>query len=85
VTRELIKGLQKGDVEKWGEVFNLEFIEFIELEIRNEKIRLTGLRFGGLKPVYYVRSKLFSINRVVRIIFLAKNIVLPRKTFSKIR
>lgn len=77
---EVAMGLQKGDIEKWGEIFNLEFLE---MELREEKIRLIGPMFGRLKPVYYVRKKLFSINWIVKIAFWTKNIIFAKQLASE--
>lgn len=67
---EVAMGLEKSDIEKWGEIFNLEFIEMM---IREERMRLVGPMVGRLKPVYIVRRRLFSYNWIVKIIFWTKN------------
>jgi hypothetical protein len=61
-------GLERGDIEKWGEIFNLEFIE---MEIKQEKKRLIGRMFGDF---YSLRKYLFSFNWLVKAIFWSKNL-----------
>lgn len=73
---EVAMGLEKGDIEKWGEIFNLEFIEMV---IKEERIRLIGPMLGRLKPVYLLRRHLFSINWIVKTIFWSKNIVFAKQ------
>lgn len=77
---EVVMGLEKGDVEEWDEIFNLEFIE---RSIKEERIRLTGPMFGSLKPVYFLRKRLFSINWVVKTVFWAKNVILAKQLASE--
>jgi hypothetical protein len=76
-------GWEKGDVEKWGEIFNLEFIE---MEVKEEKIKLIGYRLGKGSIIYRLRTRLFTIDRLVRVIFWSKNIITAkhlRKQFIK--
>ncbi len=80
---EVAMGLEKGDVEKWGEVFNLQFIEG---EIREERIRLVGSRFTSLKPVYALRAWIFGYDWIVKINFWRKNLIYAtqlEKSFEK--
>lgn len=72
---EVAMGLEKGDIEKWGEVFNLQFIEG---EIRAERIRLIGSRFSSLKPVYALRCWVFGYDWIVKLNFWRKNLVFAR-------
>lgn len=65
---EVAMCLEKGDIEKWGEVFNLEFIE---MEIKEERIRLIGHMFGDF---YSLRKYIFSFNWLVKAIFWYKNL-----------
>ena len=77
---EVAMGEQKGDVEKWGEIFNFEFIE---MEIREQKIKLIGSRFRTLKPLYFLKSKIFSISLVVKFIFWSKNLIFAKQLTSE--
>lgn len=73
-------GWQKGDVELWGKIFNLEFIED---ELREEQIRLIGASFSSFRPAYFIRKKLFSIKSVVKVVFWSKNIIFAKQLESK--
>lgn len=73
---EVHLGREKGDVERWGEIFNLEFIE---MEIRSEQRRLIGGRYGRSKIVYKMREIVFQYRAVVKIVFWLKNIVFARQ------
>lgn len=73
---EVAMGLEKGDVEKWGEVFNLQFIEG---EIREERIRLMGSRFTSLKPVYALRAWIFGYDWIVKLNFWRKNLIFAKQ------
>lgn len=73
---EVHLGREKGDVERWGEIFNLEFIE---MEIRSEQIRLLGGRYGRSKIAYKVREMVFQYRSVVKLVFWLKNIVFARQ------
>lgn len=72
---EVAMGLEKGDIEKWGEIFNLEFIE---MEIKEEKIRLIGPMFANSYQIYLLRKWIFHFNWVVKVIFWSKNLVTAR-------
>jgi hypothetical protein len=65
--------LEKGDIEKWGEVFNLKFIE---MEIKQEKKRLIGYMFGDF---YSFRKFIFSFNWLVKAIFWYKNLFFAKQ------
>lgn len=78
---EVAMGLEKGDIEKWGEIFNLQFLE---MEIRNEQRRLIGSRYGSFYPAYLVRKWLFSFNWLTKIVFWLKNIVFARQLTSSL-
>lgn len=73
---EVAMGLERGDVEKWGKIFNLEFVE---MEIKEERIRLIGPMLGKFKPVYLLRKRLFSVNWIVKTIFWSKNVVFAKQ------
>lgn len=73
---EVALGLEKGDVEKWGEVFNLEFIE---AEIKSLRTQLIGSAFHSSRPVYVLRSSLFGVGWVVRAVFWVRNLVFARQ------
>jgi hypothetical protein len=65
---EIALGLEKGDIEKWGEVFNLQFIE---REIIEERIRL----IGGLSRFYFFKRRIIlSNNWIVKANFWRKNL-----------
>ncbi len=68
---EVELGLEKGDVEKWGEIFNLEFIE---LEIKEQRIRLIGRRIMRRDVFSRIVVRLFELNWLVKIIFWSRNI-----------
>ena len=70
---EVAMGNQRGDVEKWGKHYNLEFLES---EIIEEKIRLTAPYFMARRLPDRLRRKIFSWMWVVRISFWRKNLVL---------
>lgn len=65
-------GKQKGDVEIWGEIYNLEFME---MALMDEQRRLIGSRYGSIRLISYIREKVFGLNWVVKIIFWGKNLV----------
>lgn len=73
---EVALGEEKGDIEKWGDIFNLEFIE---TEIKEEKIRLIGGMFGEPAIFSFIRERLFSMSWLVKLIFWSKNIVTARQ------
>jgi hypothetical protein len=73
---EIAMGLEKGDIEKWGDIFNLEFIE---IAIKEERMRLIGPMLGILKPAYLIRRRLFGAHWVVKTIFWAKNIFFAKQ------
>ncbi len=69
-------GQINGYVEKWGEIYNLEFIE---MEFVEERIRLTEGMIGNSELEYFVRRKLFSVNWIVKVVFWAKNIFFAKQ------
>lgn len=73
---EVHLGREKGDIERWGEIFNLEFIE---MEIRSEQIRLIGGRYGRSKISYKMREMVFQHRAVVKLVFWMKNIIFARQ------
>ena len=73
---EVELGKEKGDIERWGEVFNLEFIEN---DIREERIRLIGSSFKIPAWLYNLRLRLFSVDWVVKLIYWSKNIVFAKQ------
>lgn len=77
---EVAMGLEKGDTEKWGEIFNLEFIE---MSIKEERIRLIGPMLGSFKLIHLPRKKLFGTNWVVKTVFWAKNVVFAKQLTSE--
>lgn len=78
---EITMGLEKGDIEKWGEIFNLEFIEMM---IKEDRMKLIGPMIGRLKPVYLLRKRLFNVNWVVRMIFWSKNVVFAKQLAAEL-
>jgi len=64
-------GLEKGDFEKWGEVFN---DQFIEMEIREEYIRHFEYKHNTLNPIKYVKGILFRSDWFIRANFWRKNL-----------
>lgn len=78
---EIAMGLQKGYVEAWGETFNLEFIEMALVE---EKIRLRGPMLRSSNFVYDLRRKIFNINWIVKCIFWSKNIIFAKQISSEV-
>lgn len=77
---EVAMGLEKGDVEKWGELFHLEYIES---QIREERIKLIGARWGSLKPIYFLRKNLLGMKWVAKTSFWAKNIIFAKRLESE--
>ncbi|MBL0729440.1 hypothetical protein [Piscinibacter sp. HJYY11] len=69
-------GLRRGDVEVWGEVFNLKFLEW---QIDRERQRLMGNPFRMSPLHYWLRSKLFSAEWIVLASFWSKNLVTARQ------
>lgn len=69
---EVALGLQEGDVERWGEIYNLEYLE---MEVREEAINLRG---DLLKPSY-VRRRLSRWRWFVKLSFWSKNLVTARQ------
>ncbi len=77
---EVTLGLEKGYVEKWDNLYNLEFIE---MEIKEEQIKLIGCIFNRS---YNIRKYVFSKKGLVKIIFWSKNLVTAKqltKEFKK--
>lgn len=68
---DIALGLKKGDIEKWGEIFNLEFIE---MQICEERIRLIAPSIMRRGVYHRLRRKFFDLNWVARVIFWRKNI-----------
>jgi hypothetical protein len=64
-------GREKGDIEKWGEFFNLKFIE---MEIKEEQIRLIHKNYRRNSIRSRLRRKIFRMDWLVRCIFWSKNI-----------
>lgn len=77
---EVAMGLEKGDVERWGEIFNLEYIE---MEIKEEKISLIGGRFGAPTLIDRLRAHIFGFNWLVKIFFWSKNLITARHLASE--
>ncbi|WP_371229695.1 hypothetical protein ACAW63_24270 [Pseudomonas sp. QE6] len=73
---EVHLGREKGDIERWGEIFNLEFIE---MQIRAEQDRLIGGRYGRSKFSYRSREMIFQYRFLVKLVFWLKNIVFARQ------
>lgn len=65
---EVVLGEEKGYVEKWGKVYNLEYIE---MEIKEEQIRLNG---DLLSSWTQMKRKIFAKKWLVKIIFWSKNL-----------
>lgn len=72
-------GLKKGDVAKWGEVFNLEFIE---MQICEERIRLIAPSIMRQEIYHRLRRKFFNLNLVVKVIFWRNNIFTAKQLSS---
>ena len=72
---EVAMGLERGDVEKWGEYFNLEFLE---MEIKEEKVRLLGESFYSLAPLAFLKRRLSRMDWSVKLIFWSKNIIFAK-------
>lgn len=73
---EVAMGLKKGDVERWGEVFNLEFLES---ELDQEQARLIGSAFERSAILYLIRKSIFRYKLIVKIVFWSKNIFIAKQ------
>lgn len=73
---EVTMGLERGDIEKWEELFHLGYIES---QIREERIRLIGSRWDSLKPIYFLKRKLLGMHWVAKTSFWAKNIFFAKQ------
>jgi hypothetical protein len=69
-------GEQKGDVEKWGKLFNLEFLE---REIKEQRVRLIARPLVGHTLLDSLKLKLFSVRWIVKLIFWSKNIFFAKQ------
>jgi len=65
---EVALGWEKGYVEKWGKIYNLEYVEEV---IKDEQIRLIS---SMLNRNYGIRKYIFSKKWLLNIIFWSKNI-----------
>jgi hypothetical protein len=73
---EVTMGLERGDVEKWGEVFNLQFLEG---EIREEKIRFSGRLHSCSRLTYYLINFILSQGWILKTNFWRKNLFIAKQ------
>jgi hypothetical protein len=72
-------GVERGDVEKWGEVFNLRLIES---ELKELKIRLIGPLRGSYSFMYRLKQKVFGKKWIVKSVFWIRNLIWARQLNS---
>lgn len=78
---EVAMGLEKGDVEKWGEHFNLEFLES---EIKEERIRILGESYFSPYPISLLKRRLSEAGWAVRIIFWSRNLIFAKHLTNRL-
>lgn len=69
---EVAMGQEKGDVEKWGQVYNFEFLES---EIKEEQIRLRGRYYMATRIRDKLKGQVLGWTWIVRISFWRKNLI----------
>jgi len=81
---EVAMGRQRGDVEKWGNHYNLEFLES---EMEEERVRLIAPYFMARRLPDRLKRKVFGWMWVVQISFWSKNLIWAfhlSKEFAKV-
>jgi hypothetical protein len=69
---EVAMGQEKGDVEKWGQVYNFEFLES---EIKEEQIRLRSRYYIATRIRDKLKGQVLGWTWIVQISFWRKNLI----------
>lgn len=74
-------GHRRGDVQRWGELFNCEFMDMEREEMCR---RLIGNPFRLSKLRYWLHTKIFSVRWIVSLVFWRHNLVTARHLTGKL-
>lgn len=72
---DVILGLKKGYIKRWGNIYNLQFMES---ELEDLQIQLTGCLISQHLWLYHFKRRLFSNRFVIHSIFWSKNLITAR-------